>query len=95
MVDSAAILNSALNIVNPSGHIVCNECKPSLVRCPICDIRYRSAPTRDFFAEKLLDHLERRFAGYFMFISLFYSILLAGVGTNILAVSFLQESALT
>ena len=42
------------------GHIVCNECKPSLVRCPICVIKYRSTLTRDFFAEKLLEHLERR-----------------------------------
>ena len=39
---------------------MCNECQPSLIRCPICDIKYRSCLTRDFFAEKLLEHLERR-----------------------------------
>ena len=43
-----------------SGHLVCSECQPSLVRCPICDLKYRSCLTRDFFAEKLLEHLERR-----------------------------------
>ena len=39
---------------------MCSECQPSLIRCPICDIKYRSCLTRDFFAEKLLEHLERR-----------------------------------
>ena len=43
-----------------SGHLVCSECQPSLLRCPICDIKYRSCLTRDFFAEKLLEHLDRR-----------------------------------
>ena len=42
------------------GHLVCSECQPSLIRCPICDIKYRSCLTRDFFAEKLLEHLERK-----------------------------------
>jgi len=42
-----------------TGHLVCSECQPSLIRCPICDIKYRSCLTRDFFAEKLLEHLER------------------------------------
>ena len=39
---------------------MCSECQPSLIRCPICDIKYRSCLTRDFFAEKLLEHLDRR-----------------------------------
>lgn len=39
---------------------MCAECQPSLNRCPICDIKYRSCLTRDFFAEKLLEHLDRR-----------------------------------
>ena len=43
-----------------AGHLVCSECQPSLLRCPICDIKYRSCLTRDFFAEKLLEHLDRR-----------------------------------
>lgn len=43
-----------------TGHLVCSECQPSLIRCPICDIKYRSCLTRDFFAEKLLEHLDRR-----------------------------------
>lgn len=43
-----------------TGHLVCSECQPSLIRCPICDIKYRSCLTRDFFAEKLLEHLERK-----------------------------------
>ena len=43
-----------------AGHLICSECQPSLLRCPICDIKYRSCLTRDFFAEKLLEHLDRR-----------------------------------
>lgn len=44
----------------PTGHLVCSECQPSLVRCPICNVKYKkNIITRDFFAEKVLDHLER------------------------------------
>lgn len=45
----------------PTGHLVCSECQPSLVRCPICNVKFRkNLITRDFFAEKVLEHLERR-----------------------------------
>lgn len=44
----------------PTGHIVCCECQPSLTRCPICNVRFRKILTRDFFAEKLLELLERK-----------------------------------
>jgi len=44
----------------PTGHIVCSECQPSLSRCPICNIKYRKILTRDFFAEKLLELLDRK-----------------------------------
>ena len=43
-----------------SGHIVCRECQPSLSRCPICNIKYRKILMQDFFAEKLLELLERK-----------------------------------
>ena len=38
---------------------MCSECRPNLIRCPICDVKYRSGLPRNFFAEKLLDHVER------------------------------------
>jgi len=44
----------------PTGHIVCFECQPSLSRCPICNVRFRKILTRDFFAEKLLELLDRK-----------------------------------
>jgi len=44
----------------PTGHLVCCECQPSLSRCPICNVRFRKILTRDFFAEKLLELLERK-----------------------------------
>jgi len=44
----------------PTGHLVCCECQPSLARCPICNVRFRKILTRDFFAEKLLELVERR-----------------------------------
>jgi len=44
----------------PTGHIVCSDCQPSLSRCPICNVRFRKILTRDFFAEKLLELLERK-----------------------------------
>jgi len=45
----------------PTGHLVCSECQPSLSRCPICNVKFRkSLITRDFFAEKVLDKLERK-----------------------------------
>jgi len=44
----------------PTGHLVCSECQPALARCPICNVRYRSTATRDFFAETLLDLLNRK-----------------------------------
>jgi len=44
----------------PTGHLICNECQPSLPRCPICNIKYKSLITRDFFVEKLLELIERK-----------------------------------
>ena len=56
----AQIARYSRSLVFSSGHIICSECQPSLARCPICNIKYRKILTRDFFAEKLLELLERK-----------------------------------
>jgi len=45
----------------PIGHLVCKECQPSLSKCPICGAKYKlKTLTRNFFAESVLDLLERK-----------------------------------
>lgn len=45
----------------PLGHNICSECKPLVKKCPICKINYlQNKDTRNFFAEKILDSLERK-----------------------------------
>ena len=43
----------------PRGHNICLECKPKLSSCPICKEKYKKG-SRNFFAEKILDKLERK-----------------------------------
>ena len=43
----------------PRGHNICLECKPKLSSCPICKEKYKKG-SRNYFAEKILDKLERK-----------------------------------
>jgi len=45
----------------PLGHNICSECRPLVKKCPICKVNYlQKKDTRNFFAEKILDSLERK-----------------------------------
>lgn len=29
------------NIITPCGHLICNDCKDLVERCPICDVKVK------------------------------------------------------
>ena len=43
----------------PLGHNICQECRPRLARCPVCKEKFTPG-ARNYFAEKILDQLERK-----------------------------------
>jgi len=45
----------------PLGHNICSECRPQVKKCPVCKVNYlQKKETRNYFAEKILDKLERK-----------------------------------